>query len=515
MTEYIMNNMGYPILTFTTFMPLLGAIVILLLVRNNDNLARWLALAASAVTFVISLPLMSSFDKTTHNMQFVESKPWIPSWNVNYIVGVDGISMLLVLLTTLLTLICVVASWKAIQKHVKEYMIALLLLETGMLGVFVALDLFLFYIFWEAMLIPMYLLIGIWGGPNKLYAAVKFFLYTLAGSVLMLIGIISLYYQGGHTFEIVKLMGQPFPYEFQFWVFLAFFLAFAIKVPMFPFHTWLPDAHVEAPTAGSVILAGVLLKMGTYGFLRFNLPMFPDATAHFTVPILILSVTGIIYGALVAMIQKDLKKLIAYSSVSHMGFVTLGIFALNVQGLEGGILQMLNHGVTTGALFLCVGIIYERTHTRMIADFGGLTKRLPIYATLFMIFTLSSLGLPGMNGFVGEFLILLGAFTSQRIYAVIGTSGIILGAAYMLWMYQRVMFMELKPKNEHLIDIDWREAATLLPLAVLVFWIGIFPNPFLSVLHETVRHLLDQVNAHSQFTASAAGVLGNIGFGGR
>jgi len=507
LTEYVFNNLGYPILSLTTFLPLFGASVILLFVRNSDNAARWLALIASGITFVLSLPLLTAFDTSTHNMQFVESSPWIPAWNVNYTVGVDGISVLLVILTTLLSLICVLSSWKPITKHVKEYMIALLMLETGMLGVFIALDLFLFYIFWEAMLIPMYLLIGIWGGPRKVYAAIKFFLYTLAGSVLMLLGIIALYYEGGRTFEIVKLMGQSYTYGFQYWVFLAFFFAFAIKVPMFPFHTWLPDAHVEAPTAGSVILAGVLLKMGTYGFLRFNLPMFPDAAAHFTPHILVLSVVAIIYGALVAMIQKDLKKLIAYSSVSHMGFVTLGIFALNTQGLEGGILQMLNHGITTGALFLCVGVIYERTHTRMIEDFGGLTKRLPVYAAFFMIFTLSSLGLPGMNGFVGEFLILLGAFTSQRIYAVIGTTGIILGAAYMLWMFQRVMFMELKPKNEKLLDLDWREVLTLAPLAVLVFWIGVFPNPVLNIMHATVSHLLEQVGGHMQLASTAGQLL--------
>jgi NADH-quinone oxidoreductase subunit M len=506
LTGYVMNQLGYPILSLVTFLPLFGALGILLHVKRSDNLARWMALITTAVTFVVSVPLITHFDRTTHDMQFVETAPWIPAWHVNYTVGVDGISVLLVLLTTLLSMICVLSSWKAIQTKVKEYMIALLLLETGMVGVFISLDLFLFYIFWEAMLIPMFLLIVIWGGPRKVYAGIKFFLYTLAGSVLMLLGIIALYYQGGKTFEIVRLMGQNYPMEFQYWVFLAFFIAFAIKVPMFPFHTWLPDAHVEAPTAGSVILAGVLLKMGTYGFLRFNLPMFPAAAIHFTPAILVLSVVAIIYGALVAMIQKDLKKLIAYSSVSHMGFVTLGIFALNVQGLEGGILQMLNHGVTTGALFLCVGIIYERTHTRMIADFGGLTKVLPIYAVFFMIFTLSSLGLPGMNGFIGEFLILLGAFTSQRIYAVIGTTGIILGAAYMLWMFQRVMFMELKPKNQSLIDLSWREAATLLPLAVLVFWIGVFPNPLLGILHETVRHLLEQVGPQVQ-TAQAAGLL--------
>jgi NADH-quinone oxidoreductase subunit M len=503
LTGYIMNSMGYPILSLVCFLPLIGAIAIIIL-GKNDAVSKWMALITSGITFLVSIPLVTNFDRATSNMQFVEQKGWIPSWNVNYIVGVDGISVLLVMLTTLLSVICVISSWKAITTKVKEYMIALLLLETGMIGVFIALDLFLFYIFWEAMLIPMFLLIIVWGGPRKMYAGLKFFLYTLAGSVLMLLGIIALYYQGGHTFEIVKLMGRHFPPEFQYWTFLAFFIAFAIKVPMFPFHTWLPDAHVEAPTAGSVILAGVLLKMGTYGFLRFNLPMFPDATLHFTPAILVLSVVAIIYGALVAMIQKDLKKLIAYSSVSHMGFVTLGIFAFTRQGMEGGILQMLNHGVTTGALFLCVGIIYERTHTRMIADFGGLTKRLPIYAAFFMIFTLSSLGLPGMNGFIGEFLILLGAFTTERLYAVIGTTGIILGAAYMLWMYQRVMFMELKPKNEKLIDLSWREAVTLIPLAVLVFWIGIFPNPFLGIMHETVRHLLEQVNGTQNVASSAA-----------
>ena len=502
MTGYIPNSLGYPILSLVCFLPLIGAMAILL-AGKRDGAAKWMALITSGITFLVSIPLVTDFDRTTANMQFVERQRWIPAWHVHYIVGVDGISVLLVMLTTLLSLICVISSWKAITVKVKEYMIALLLLETGMIGVFIALDLFLFYIFWEAMLIPMFLLIIIWGGPRKMYAGLKFFLYTLAGSVLMLLGIIALYYQGGHTFEIVKLMGQHYPPEFQFWAFLAFFIAFAIKVPMFPFHTWLPDAHVEAPTAGSVILAGVLLKMGTYGFLRFNLPMFPEATMHFTPMILVLSVIAIIYGALVAMIQKDLKKLIAYSSVSHMGFVTLGIFAFTRQGMEGGILQMLNHGITTGALFLCVGIIYERTHTRMIADFGGLTKRLPIYAAFFMIFTLSSLGLPGMNGFIGEFLILLGAFTTQRIYAVIGTTGIILGAAYMLWMFQRVMFTELKPKNESLIDLSVREALTLIPLAIFVFWIGIFPNPFLGIMHETVKHLLMQVNGAASMTASA------------
>ena len=502
-----MNNMGFPILSLVAFLPLVGALAILVLVRSSDNLARWMALLTSGITFLVSIPLLTNFDTSTSSMQFVEHTPWIPPWNVNYTVGVDGISVLLLILTTLLSLISVISSWKAITVKVKEYMIALLLLETGMIGVFIALDLFLFYIFWEAMLIPMFLLIIIWGGPRKMYAGLKFFIYTLAGSVLMLLGIIALYYQGGRTFEIVKLMGQSYPFQFQFWAFLAFFIAFAIKVPMFPFHTWLPDAHVEAPTAGSVILAGVLLKMGTYGFLRFNMPMFPQAAHFFTPYIIVLSVIAIIYGALVAMVQKDLKKLIAYSSVSHMGFVTLGLFALTTQGMEGGILQMLNHGITTGALFLCVGIIYERTHTRMIADFGGLTKRLPIYAAFFMIFTLSSIGLPGMNGFIGEFLILLGAFTTQRIYAVIGTTGIILGAAYMLWMFQRVMFMELKPRNQSLLDLSAREVITLVPLAALVFYIGVLPNPVLGIMHKTVEHLLQQVNGQANVTASAMHIL--------
>jgi NADH-quinone oxidoreductase subunit M len=385
-------------------------------------------------------------------------------------------------------------------------MIAMLILETGMLGVFISLDMFLFYVFWELMLIPMYLLIGVWGGPRRIYAAVKFFIYTMAGSVLMLLAIIALYFMnyratGEYTFDLLTLYNLDIPMGTQFWLFLAFFFAFAIKVPMFPFHTWLPDAHVEAPTAGSVILAGVLLKMGTYGFVRFSLPLFPYASHQFVPIIAWLAIAGIIYGALVAMVQTDLKKLVAYSSVSHLGFVMLGIFVFNLQGMEGGILQMINHGLSTGALFLMVGMIYERRHTRMIADFGGLTKRMPVFAVFFMIATLSSIGLPGMNGFVGEFLILVGTFKANVLYAVLATTGVILSACYMLWMFQRVMFNKLSnPENQKLKDLNKREWAILLPIVILIFWIGIYPKPLISRLDVSVNHLLTQVDEKYKVT---------------
>jgi NADH-quinone oxidoreductase subunit M len=444
---------------------------------------------------MVSLPVYKHFDKTTYKMQFVEVHPWIPAWDIMYKVGVDGISVLFIILSTLLSILCVTVSWTAIQSKVKEFFISLLVMETAMIGLFVSLNFFLFYLFWEIMLIPMFLLIGIWGGPNRIYAAIKFVLFTLSGSVLMLIGIIVVYFTGGKTFDILALSTVQFPVSLQFWLFWAFFAAFAVKVPMFPVHTWLPDAHTEAPTAGSVILAGILLKMGAYGFLRFSLPMFPDATKNLIVPLLALSLTAIIYGAYVTLMQKDLKRLIAYSSVSHMGFVTLGIFTLNKTGLEGGILQMINHGVVTGALFLCVGIIYERTHTREIGDYGGLSKSVPVYATFFAIFTLAAIGFPGMNAFIGEFLIISGAFKTATIVGAISIWGVILGVAYMVWLYYRVVLNEINPNTrQHLSDINIREVLTLVPLVILVFLIGLQPEVLLSYMHTSVDHLIEQVN---------------------
>ncbi len=492
------------ILSYITFFPLAGMVLLFLTPRGRDETIRKVAFATSLITFALSLYPLLRFDRGTYQMQFTESVPWIPAWGIHYSVGVDGISLLMVALTTLLSMIAILSSWTAIQERVKEYMIALLVLETAMLGVFVSTDLFLFYIFWELELIPMFLLIGIWGGPRKHYAAVKFFLYTLAGSVLMMVAILALYVHSGDTptFDIATLtaVAGGFSPKLQFWVFWAFFLGFAFKVPMFPFHTWLPDAHVEAPTAGSVILAGVLLKMGTYGFLRFAIPLCPRIVLRpETVAIMMtLAAVAIIYGALVAMMQKDMKKLVAYSSVSHMGYVMLGIFAYNLQGVSGGILQMFNHGVVTGALFLIVGLVYERRHTRMIADFGGIAKVMPVYAAFFSIFTLASIGMPGTNGFIGEFLILVGAFASHyRIAAVVGAFGIILGAGYMLWLYQRVIFNPLVHKeNEGLTDLSLREVVTLVPLVVLVFWIGFYPAPFLQLLDASVTHLIEPLQSY-------------------
>ncbi|MFQ6114767.1 MAG: NADH-quinone oxidoreductase subunit M, partial [bacterium] len=432
-------------------------------------------------------------------MQFEEFMPWIPALGVNYHLGIDGISLYMVLLTTFLTPIVILASWRGITKNVKGYMVSMLILETGILGVFVSLDLFLFYVFWEAMLIPMYFIIGIWGAENRIYAAIKFFIYTMVGSLLMLVAILVIYfYHGGltgdYTFDLLRLQQINFPLGYQTWLFLAFGLSFAIKVPIFPFHTWLPDAHVEAPTGGSVILAGVLLKMGTYGFLRFCLPLFPHAAAQFTPWIFVLGVIGIIYGALVAMVQPDLKKLVAYSSVSHLGFVMLGIFALNNQGIQGGLIQMVNHGLSTGALFLIVGMIYERRHTRLIKDFGGLAKQIPIFTTFFMVVTLSSIGLPGLNGFIGEFLILLGTFLSSKLFAILAATGVILAAVYMLWMFQRVMFGKLdKEENKRLLDLSAREIAVLVPIVVFIVLIGVYPNAFLKKMEPTVNHLIETV----------------------
>jgi NADH-quinone oxidoreductase subunit M len=505
----MLDYISIHLLSLLIFLPVTGA-VLLLFVRDAAT-ARRIALFFSLAELALCIPMLVNFDTTVATMQFAESNEWIKAWNIYYRLGVDGISVLFVALTALLTVISIMVSWTAIQDRVREFMAAMLFLEAAMIGVFTSLDLFLFYIFWEAMLIPMYLLIGVWGGPNRLYAAIKFFLYTLVGSVLMLIAIIAVYIAAGHTFDVLAIMDHKFSYTFQMWAFAAFFAAFAVKVPMFPVHTWLPDAHVEAPTAGSIILAGILIKMGAYGFLRFSLPFFPDAAMSWTPAIMVLSVIAIIYGAYMAFAQTDFKKLIAYSSVSHMGFVTLGIFALNSQGLEGGILQMLNHGVSTGALFLAVGVIYERTHTRLIADYGGIAARVPVYATFLLIITLSSIGLPGTNGFIGEFTILLGAFLHYKPYAVIASLGIILGAGYMLWLYQRVAFGKItNPHNEHLADMNLREVAAALPLVALVFVIGLYPNAAFGVMHASVSNLIQHVNAKVQTAPAVTQMMSTL-----
>ena len=489
---------SFPWLSLIVFFPLIGAVVCLLVTAESS---RRLALGFTVGNFLLSLPLWWLFDTSTANMQFVERASWISSPPVNYSLGLDGISFPLVLMTTFLMPFCVTVSWTAIEKRVQLFMSMLLVMEAAMVGVFVALDFVLFYVFWEAMLIPMYLLIGVWGGPNRLYAAIKFFLYTLAGSLLLLVAILALYFHGGHTFDILELSRGTYGASLQMWLFLAFFAAFAVKVPMFPFHTWLPDAHVEAPTAGSVILASVLLKMGTYGFLRFTLPMLPDATAAFTKSMIALSIVAIIYGAYMALAQTDIKKLIAYSSVSHMGFVTLGIFVLNVQGIEGAVMQMVNHGITTGGLFLCVGIVYERTHSRQILDNSGLAGPMPRYAIFLMIFALSSLGLPGTNSFVGEFLVLAGTFVWSQFATALAALGVILAAAYMLWLMQRVVFgTPAAAHRAHLLDLNVRETATLVPLIVLVFVLGIFPNPLLTRMHASVSNLLNGQKAPAYAT---------------
>jgi len=491
----IINNIDYPILSITTFVPVVGAILILF-IRNN-RLVKWVALSTTVLTFIVSLPIYKHFDKSTYEMQFVEIHPWVPAWNIDYKVGVDGISVLFIILVAILSILCVTVSWKAIEHKTKEFFVSLLIMETAMIGVFISLNIFLFYLFWELTLIPMFLLIGIWGGANRIYATVKFVLFTLAGSVFMLVGIIVLYYAGGKTFDILALSSKSYSSGLQLWLFLAFFAAFAVKMPMFPIHTWLPDAHTEAPTAGSVILAGILLKMGAYGFLRFSIPMFPFAAKVLFLPMLALSVTAVIYGAYVTLTQKDMKRLIAYSSVSHMGFVTLGIFSLNQNGVEGGLLQMINHGIITGALFLCIGMVYERTHTRMIDDYGGLVKSVPKFVVFFTLFTLAAIGFPGMNAFVGEFLIISGAFKANMFIAALSILGIILGASYMVWLYYRIALNDINPKTNtaKLTDLDLREIATLLPLVILVFLIGLQPGIVLSYMHVSVEHLLERVHS--------------------
>ncbi len=485
-------------LTSIVFIPLLGALLLILVPSSKSAFIRGWSFVVMLIGFIVSLPLFWAYDTSTAAFQFVERLPWIPSIGINYHLGLDGISLLLVLLTTFLGPIVILGSG-AIKKHLKGYFISILLLQTGMLGTFVALDLFLFYIFWEVMLIPMYFLIGIWGGVERIYAAVKFFIYTMVGSLLMLVGILWIYFNTtvpglGHTFDYTLLMQHAnFPLQAQLWLFAAFALAFAIKVPMFPFHTWLPDAHVQAPTAGSVILAGVLLKMGTYGYIRFAMPMFPDGVEFFKPAMIALAVIGIIYGALVSIAQKDMKKLVAYSSVSHLGFVMLGLFALNAQAVSGALIQMINHGLSTGALFLLVGIVYDRRHTRMIADYGGIAKVMPWYAVVFTVVALSSIGMPGLNGFVGEFLILVGAFKTAPVWAIISATGVILAAIYLLWMLRRVFYGPMTHKeNESLKDLTRWEWATLLPLLVFIVWIGVYPKPFLSKFTVSIQHFLEQ-----------------------
>jgi NADH-quinone oxidoreductase subunit M len=486
------------LLSLVVWTPLLGACLVLLVPRDQPDGARRAAFAFSLVTFLLSLGLWAGFRPDTADFQFFERARWIPDFGIQYLLGVDGISLPLVLLTTFLTPLVVLFSFGDITTRVKEFFFFLLMLETGMLGAFVALDLFLFYVFWELMLIPMYFIIGVWGGSRRIYASLKFLIYTLAASLLMLVAI--LYLVGAHTrgatmtFDVRELYGAVLTPAEQIWLFAAFALAFAVKVPMFPFHTLLPDAHVEAPTAGSVILAGVLLKLGTYGFLRFAMPLFPDATAAATPLILALAVVGILYGAAVAMVQPDLKKLVAYSSVSHLGFVMLGLFAMNVVGIEGAIYQMVNHGLSTGALFLLVGIVYQRRHTRLITDFGGLWRPLPRYAAVFLLVTFSSIGLPGLNGFVGEFLILLGAFGTQRTAATLAAGGLVLGAVYMLWMFQRVVFGPLRhAENAALPDLSRREIAVLAPVVAMIVVLGVYPAPFLRVMEPSVRALVERL----------------------
>jgi NADH-quinone oxidoreductase subunit M len=500
---------NFPILSLLIFIPLIGALFILA-IRGDEEIvkrnARQVALWTSSVVFALSLLLWKNFDISTADFQFVEHRAWMPDFNIAYHVGVDGISVLFVLLTTLLIPICILASWESIQERVKEYMIAFLVLETMMVGMFVALDIIVFYIFFEAVLLPMFLIIGVWGGPRRVYAAFKLFLYTLLGSVLMLLAILAMYFEAG-TADIPTLLTHDFSAAMQTWLWLAFFASFAVKVPMWPVHTWLPDAHVEAPTAGSVILAGVLLKFGGYGFLRFSLPMFPLATADFTILIYTLSVIAVIYTSLVALAQEDMKKLIAYSSVAHMGFVTIGTFTLTVQGIEGAVYQMLSHGIVSAALFLIVGVVYDRIHSREIEVYGGLVHKMPAYSLIFMIFMLASVGLPGTGGFVGEFLILVGAFKANSWVAALAATGVILGAVYMLYLYRRVIFGKLT--KEHLLkikDLSPREMMVFAPLIMLTFWMGIYPSPFLDIMHVSVNNLIDRVV--SAQAASAALIAG-------
>ncbi|WP_419796736.1 MAG: NADH-quinone oxidoreductase subunit M [Terasakiella sp.] len=495
-----------PLLSVITFLPLVGVALILLLVRgdvkDDSKSAKQIALLTTVATFLISLGVWTGFDNSTADFQFVEKAEWLPGVGVNYHMGIDGISMLFVLLSTLLTPICILSAWEAVTKRAKEYMISFLILETMMIGMFCALDMMLFYIFFEGVLIPMFIIIGVWGGQNRIYAAFKLFLYTLLGSVLMLVAMMAMYWEAG-SFDIPTLMAYNFPAQMQTWIWLAFFASFAVKVPMWPVHTWLPDAHVQAPTAGSVILAGVLLKMGGYGFLRFSIPMMPLASADFTPLIYTLSIIAVIYTSLVALVQEDMKKLIAYSSIAHMGFVTIGSFTGTVQGIEGGIFTMLSHGVVSAALFLIVGVIYDRIHTREISAYGGLVDRMPKYALIFMLFMMASVGLPGTSGFVGEVLVLVGVFQVDQWVAALAATGAILGAAYSLYLYRRIVFGTLtKESLKAILDMNRREVLVFAPLIILTIYAGVYPQPFLDVMHASVENLVNNYHA----ALDAAGV---------
>ena len=506
----------FPILSLVTFLPLLGALLILLVPSRaevSDQNVRWAALWVTCGTFLVSLIIWVRFDPSTADFQMVEQAEWLGG-AVTYHMGVDGISMLFVILTTFLMPLCILASWDSIQHRVKEYMIAFLVLETLMIGVFCALDLVLFYLFFEAGLIPMFLIIGVWGGVRRVYASFKFFLYTFAGSVLMLLAIMAMYWQAGTT-DIPTLLAYDFPYGMQYWLWLAFFASFAVKMPMWPVHTWLPDAHVEAPTAGSVILAGILLKMGGYGFLRFSLPMFPIASDLFAPLVFTLSIIAIVYTSLVALVQEDMKKLIAYSSVAHMGFVTMGIFAMNEQGVQGGIFQMLSHGWVSGALFLCVGVIYDRMHTREIAAYGGLVQRMPLYAFAFMLFTMANVGLPGTSGFVGEFLTIVGTFQVDTRVASVAALGVILAACYALFLYRRVIFGELEKETlKNIMDLNRREILTLAPLVATTIFFGVYPAPIMDVTAVSVENLIAGYEEALETYTAAGGSTGFINLAG-
>jgi NADH-quinone oxidoreductase subunit M len=497
---------NWPLLTLVTFLPLVGVILILILRGEAEAVARnarWIALWTSLLDFALSVVVWAEFDPTRAEFQLVERADWLPGFNIAYHMGIDGISLFFVLLSTFLTPICVIASWTSVTRRVKEYMIAFLVLETLMVGLFCALDFVVFYVFFEGVLLPMFLIIGVWGGPRRVYAAFKFFLYTFLGSVLMLLGILAIYNQIGST-DIPTAMAFNFPKHLQIWLWLAFFASFAVKVPMWPVHTWLPDAHVEAPTAGSVMLAGVLLKMGGYGFIRFSLPMFPLASHQLAIWIFVLSVVAIIYTSLVALAQEDMKKLIAYSSVAHMGFVTMGTFSMTSEGLQGAMVQMLSHGIVSAALFLCVGVVYDRLHTRDIARYGGLADNMPKYAAVFMVFMLASVGLPGTSGFVGEFLALIGTFQVNTAVTFLATTGMILSVAYMLYLYRRVIFGTITREDVRaMLDLDWREVVVFAPMIAVVLWMGVYPASFLRPIQPSVANLVERVQLSLRQDAAA------------